>query len=674
MPCAGELMRRLVPILASLLICGSASAQNRTDYLPFTMTHQDSTRLHVAWIEDDLGWINSTSANRSGAARDYAQQLVNLRDMLRKGGIEVHVYSYSFFGSQQYGDSIPKWANLGNSRSSGGGGYAVAFCPGWYGQKGSGSLLRYIKTYTRYWRACSTSAQIIHFAMPVSMAYDDNPGAVPDSALGNLIAASSGVQTLTASSSPGAPQRQPRVASSPGDTFFIARAYGMIPQTNRPPGGTLVRLFNVGAQQSEDTVATATTDTLWIAYRVRYANQGHARTPNPYTDFIMGGESPTGANPINNFVTPVAWALMSRHVRLPAIPAVLSFNDYTSFGSNPNNSYRWPRATYLDTVFTDLRATFGVQNMVVGVNPDSAALFYWRDYGYQSNKHHPHIRWGLHWHNKDSTTVYATAHGRSNENSTASQLINIRRVANRYNPGNASLYLRYGIRQTIALSDSLLRAAGVQTVNYFQPGNDITVPTYWQNNDWPISPNATAVAGRDSMFQAFAAAGKTLIAGSPFTGTSLGARASASSYVWSTLPEETYTCANGAQIRFSQYIGVSSSFGGGPLSIAGALNSANSRTTAMMGLVGSVPAPVDSRIAYGYGQTTNTAGQHWIGGNGRVRGWESHAQFFTNENNGIEMEYQILKWCVLRPVKALNAIAGHTVLEWSTPEVAFGRY
>lgn len=660
-------MRNLL-VLAALLLATPVFAQGPGNYLPFTKTHQDSTRLHVAWIEDDFGWMNSTEANRNGVLRDYAQQLVNLRDMLRKGGIEVHTYTYSFFEANPI-----KWANLGVRRSIGGGGYAVAFLPGWYGQTGSGALARPIagpRGLSRYFRACSTSAQIIHFAMPVSMPFGESLVATPDSSLGHLMRAGAGVQTLAPSSNPGAPQRLPRVASSPGDTFVVSRAYGMCAYTNRPTGASLIRLFNVGAQASSDTVSTAADDSMWIAYRVRYTTQGHALVANPYADFVMGGESPTGNTPINNFVTGVAWALISRHVKLAAIPSVLSLNDYSSFGSYTNNSYKWPRATYLDTVLTDMRGTFNVQNIVIGVNPDSAVA-YWNQFGYSTNKNHSHIQWGLHWHNKDSLTAFSTIHGRSTENSTASQLINIRRVANRYEPGNASAYLRYGIYQTIVKSDSLLKAQGVRTSRYMQPGNDVTVPGYWANNDWPSSPNATAVAGRDSMFQAFAAAGKTLIAGSTFTGTAVGARASASSYVWSTLPEETYTCANGAQIRFSQYVGASSNFGGGPINTGTALNLVSSRTTAIMGFVSSVPL---DRIAFGYGQTTNAAGQTWIGGNGRVRGWESHAQYFTNENNGFEIEYQLLKWCVLRPIKALNALAGHTLLEWTTPEEAWSRY
>lgn len=684
-------MKRLLAAFAALLVAAPAFGQAQTSYIPFTKTHQDSTKLHVAWIEDDFGLQNNTDALQKNYMRQYHEQLGNFKEMLIKGGVEVHTYTYSFFNSQG-ANTNTKWRDMGLPRSQGGGGYGVAFMPGWYGvAASSGSLQRAVRDYSRYWRACSTSVQLIHFGFPNAMTWTDGYG-VRDSSLGHGCSGGGGEIAYNTNTPT---YRFPRVSAT-GDTFPLRSQVFRLsaPSTSYfPPNTNPVRLFSYGAQTDSTWAAN---DTLVIAWKMRSTTQGHSLSTTPTAYFVVGGQSNTGNTSHARSAAPVAWALISRFVRLPTIPQVFALNHVGLFGgthiyrgtrvasyASNTSPWLWPRPGAIDSQLVDMRRNYNVRHITIGTQADSAAAAW--ALGYSKNvAGGPAITWSLHFHTSDSSSALASIHSRSwdaQNDSIYNADRSFRRVAFRLNAYNPSPYKRYGIYQTIVKSDSIFRANGATPANYMQPGNNFMMgPNAISANDWPTTPDSNAVAGRDSTFEAFAQAGKTLFCGSGYEGVQVGARASAGNWEWNPLPEETYTTASGKQLRFSQYYPISSlgivTFGAtngalttNPGSTATAITTIGTSTAQLFGIYATVPiAPV----AFGYGQTTNSQGVNSV--TGRSRGRESHATFWGNENHGFYIEYQAMKWNVFMPIKALESIAGHELIEWATPEMAWSRY
>lgn len=680
-------MKRVFPALFLLALASPAQAIAPGTYYEFTRTASTDTRRHIAIVEDDYAQRLFTTAGKADAQMiDRVGQLGNLIDMLEKGGIEVHRYTYSQFHNDvaRTGHRVPMWEKLGQPRASGGGGYAVALLPFWPGRIDLAGAPRFARDFRRYFRACSTSAQLVHLIEPElgGMPHADFGAGSDDSTLGSHVN-SGAVLAWTTSNNYLA-----RVTAT-GDTLFGHRLPMAKSTFNAafPAGMQLVRVFSTANDAIGDSVITTANDTLLLAYRVRWNVQGHALTPNPYAEFVLGGE---GGGLISTTYpsTAVLWATLRRHLTFPSVPAVFSLGAYGSLGptpyfwqsrggpwsaQNPAQS-RMARGGFMDSLFKSWRANYHLDHMVVAGEPDSAKAFWAYDPSAAAIlKMNDWTTWSLQYHNSDSLTRMASTFGYTYPYDSLGILgtqAQARFVANRFNPGNATAALRYGLAQRIAAGDSAWRSLGLAPSSFVLPGTGRLIPGSWARD----YRGTLAITPAESLFTTLHATGKVYLATSAFGSsgsTSLAGNSanSATGVTWGLMTDEVYTTAAGKKVHVTQYGLISASISGGPLPLNTMRLVTQYMPAVMLGLIGRRHETGRPPTLWG-GTGTNQRCYP-----GRVRAFGAHPQFLGNDPQGWNGDSYAIETGLFKPLKALEYIAGgNRLVDWTTPEVAWSRY
>lgn len=217
----------------------------------------------------------------------------------------------------------------------------------------------------------------------------------------------------------------------------------------------------------------------------------------------------------------VTLALVNRYLDLKPLPVAYEWDDHGTFGvddtlgENTRVTYqRWPRPTTMLPWIAQMDS-MGVKWNTTGPG-DSLYLMATTT---QNGKTYPYLqtrgnRLPFLPHVHDTFTVHplGIVNGRgTHQAALASNAQYSPRVAFRYDPGNATYYLRYGIYDRLRLQDSTYTAlfGPGRVIPYLSFCNDIVAPITYrtQNNggDGSCPP--------DSFFLALAAAGKTTLRG-----------------------------------------------------------------------------------------------------------------------------------------------------------------
>lgn len=698
-------MRRLWTALALLLIPSMAMAFGNADYLPFSKTAASANNLHVAWVIDD-----TTAAvmgdNYDQAMIDQQNMLVGLRDQLEAAGIEIHNYTYS-----QFRANMRLWHDLGLPRASGGGGYALAFMPAWHNKASYRGLYG-----SAFFRADSCSAHIIHYGGTSNgipgTAWVDNAG-TPSNMFGAIFLAALGETSMGVTNN--VMDSVLVVASAPQDSFFyqVNLLCEIVTNSNRPPGiSKVVRIFRSQFQADSLMPGTNGDFTMRYAYRVYTTNQGISATANPYVDFVIGESSNHSGHELQ--VSFIAWALVSRWVTLPTVKMAMVWTNYGLFGANPfyisrPNNYggsgpanlaniSWPRATYIDSVFKDLRVTYHVDKMTVTTQMDSLKALIASQPSYGICKAWNWVRWSQNWGSYDSLTQARSPNGvmaSSSGDTSGYQIALSRRVGHAFNPGNVTPALRFGVPQSFFYMDSVYRTIGLTGAlsNFYCPvdvANNMNLMPLGVF-DYPGAPGATAAAGfvcpADSFFTGLADAGRFWVAGyfgTPSGGQVNDATAPTRGYSagrqWNLLPWEDYVLKDGRVVHLMQVGGFGLSGQGTPGTPASPaifgdtykiLSGTATRSQALwMGLW--TRRFQTNNPAVAYGQTVvpsaDDAYQSWGGGVWRTRVVQLPIRGLGNVPQGWYHDYYAYQANFLKAIKACEDIAGHRLVEWVYPE------
>jgi hypothetical protein len=326
-------------------------------------------------------------------------------------------------------------------------------------------------------------------------------------------------------------------------------------------------------------------------------------------------------------------------------------------------------------VYRDLVGTYGIKTTI---SADAESLIYYGSGAYPKGNFSFIKNWksyvALHAHTVDSTRVYSHVLGRgSSSGDTTFSTIQSRRVAHRYNPGNASVYLRYGIYDRIRLNDSLLVHNGYE-------------PSPWMDfpNDGYISPNVnntspTAELTYDSLFTALHNAGKKYIRGfinlqdqNAWVGNGItNAR-------WFTLPDQIYTTAAGLKIYCIGAVVVT----GNPISIDDMRDDFQNQLTDLLGFRNAVIRGPGASLGYtraiNYGEIFGIT-QARNNGLNKCRIMYQHPKNYTDLPNATEYwgapagirsnaDLTLLKTGILYGLEALKFLAGgNPIHEWVYP-------
>lgn len=712
---------RLLATLLLMLVASSAHAYGLDDYLPFTKTHPDSIYLHAMIVVDDSSYTVDSDVDNNCAAQDERSIFQDFKGNLQRAGIEVHVYTYS-----QLRRNMRLWHDAGLKRSDCGGGYGIALVP--YMQASTTFRGPFAKAF---FQACSTSVHIIHYGgiggSSTGHQWIDNSGD-PNLMFGSCNRTTFGtnlVQHVT-----GAHWDSVLVpAASPQDTFFYSRVFWVGSRKERPVGvSQVVRLFRMmdGATTQTDSIVPTDYDNdhLYIAYRVYYTNPDLAGRAHPYVDFVLGADCNSGWTTNN---ASVLWALTSRWIRLPAIKQAMILTNYGLFGPNPRwasrpatwrvgnaASWAWPRASYCDSVIRDLRDRYGVKKLVIATQPDSLAWLFENYPEYKIARKWNWVRWAVKWANPgDSLTQARSPLGVSyTPDSTKNGIIIMsRRVANRFDPTNATAALRFGIPQSFAYQDSILRALKLAISKVYCPWDTRLggASTNWVmppmgTFDYPGATGTAAaayVSPAESTFVGFLNAGRNVIVDmsiydpGSFEAVNIDGIASSweyparltrsnSTYLgrrWSVMPDETYRTRDGRTVYFLTGADNADSSPGtagdpaakGPSATVTGTVDNNYQVAALLGM---------SQVRYGmdspplpYGRTALQGTEimpAWSIGRSRVVCW--NMAHIGNVPHGWYGDYYLhLQVRYLKQLKALeDGIAGHKLVEWVYPEEVVG--
>lgn len=715
-------MRRLAiasVLLAALLLSNSALANVGNNYERFTRTADSDTKRHVMWVVPDS--IYAPTWNQKYRAE--AVDLNNLKSMLERAGCEVHVYTY-----RQLKADMRLWRFAGNLRCCGGaagdgGGYAIAIVTGLYSTYNSWGGVGEAPLF----RADSTTTHIIQYGSSDPFVWDEGaggviaPGTPRDLMIGHHDFGSNLGGTLNHYTA-GASRLDTTltVTGSPSDTFYYdtasaSRLYGASLQTG---ASKVVRLFNLPGQ---DSLVVGDGEWAHIAYRVYYTNANYAGLAKPYTDYVTNFGNNVNDSESQAFVL---WALASRWVYLPTIKVALMLQGLGSWGGNPwwagrsasnllypGASYNWayPRATYIDTLVKYLYQRYHVTKLTITTQPDSLAILLAADPSWAVIKRWDWVKWSPQWASYDSLSQFRSPNGvvsASYGDTTTSNydLRYSRRVANRFRPGDATVALRYGIAQSFAPEDSILKALGLKIDYAFMP-LQITGASLVSGGIMPLGPfdlSNSNLSPAESTFSGYANAGRLWLIDSnanldytePLGNDArYSCRVATNGRAWSIVPDETYRTYNGRLIRFLQCqflrgntMGATSSpstsgrwtfaAGGGGSQFPG--GNVNRAVNLLFGMTWSRPGvynPVinNSKTAPFNGFTSGPP----FGGAGRCRVVVCPLRFVGNDGtdktgNQSSFYAELYLWEIdlFKEVSCMESLAGHRLIEWVYPEDA----
>ena len=715
-------------LLAILLafVASPCWAYGNFEYYPFTKTPSESTKVHVMIVVDDTTISVDTKAQNDAAIYDEYAQFMGFRGALTRAGIEWHVYTY-----RQLTANMKLWHDAGLPRSQGGGGYAVALMPYWQNH----NFYRGVHG-APFFRGDSTSIHIIHYGGTspsgsgrVWQDGDANQNLMFGSCNTEGTMANLRVPTVT-----GTRWDSTVVVGTTADTFFYSRISWIKARgTLRPLGvSKVVRLFRMAdgtpAQTDSLSPTTYNDDQLHIAYRVWYTNPSpYGGLATPYVDFVLGADNNSG---YTSNTASVLWALTSRWVRLPAVKVAMIGVNYGLFGSNPRwpsrpavynagnrANWAWPRASYCDSVMRDLYNRFGVKKVVIATQPDSLAWLFANYPAYETAaRSWTWAEWSVKWGNpQDSLSRFRCPSGIAwSTDSTYGVGFESRRVANRFDPTNATAAIRFGIPQSFYYQDSVLASLGLKNnkvycpVDQRHPNRSATV---WlvggAARDYPGPGTHTAAADfatpAESLFVGMANAGRMYIVDTlmPDPGGVQYSNPQGfefprplqtgnQGYRWSIIPDQNYVTHDGRKIRLLASHGENQMSVGtlgdpvasGPADFTHGVYEGvidNQRTiSALLGLT-SVRFGMLSTAFYDgetdallYGGPANEGYRAWDPGMGRARIYTFNFQYIGNVPHGWHDDYY--QHFVIRCLQSIHAlevgIAGHQLIEWVSPQEA----
>lgn len=710
-------MRVLTSALAALMLVSGVAHALDSGYYAFSKTHKDSTRLHVMWVLDDYAVRNNSAANVNLAALDALYQGVEtMKRRLEDLGLEVHVYTFT----QLQGD-LRLWRFAGSPRINAGlaapgdgGGYGVAFLPQWW-LEGSNTTARLRasapnggpEALRRYILPDSTTTHAVFFGGGGHLWRENNAAVHSDSALGLPTNATAGPLFLsvnpysTAIESAISPLA-PTVFGSPADTLwgsyypymrstltgFAALSEHQFVKYMKHPRGT----------QSADSVFApgAAADTLLIGWKLKSSATGKT------TDFVIGGDGAmTGSGRKANL--DVAWAVLSRYVRVPTVKVAMEIADWFEWGYNPRfrytrtdpsvrvsapgvvSRYSWlgnyhqPRPSFMaDTVFA-LLAQYNVRKKVLGTTGDSLKWYMDNSPAWNTMLRRwaadPNIRVFFHDHDKPDTLALPLA-GTFGVGQWAADTGH----AGSYGVPYSIQRSPFMVRRLLNRNDSLVKALGFTSDKFLLLGADRFMPMGAFDYTNP------RLCPAESLMASLVACGYryvTNFALGEINSAGIAAKRSVQGYEgrvqnaalglghrWPLYGSEVYRPVSGGEVRFEMYnaIFASDSVYTGPFMLTSLVASAQDLTYGMLGLYNYSARNIEP--ATFYGQTTGTGfDRPWGAGRVRVFGW--HTEFVQAQPEvGFSPElYAVL--AVLKRIRALEAIAGHPLLEWVFPTEAF---
>lgn len=668
----------LAVVLLATVAAGVADAAPglRRRYLPFTQTDAAARAKHVMVVWDDsLGAVNDALEKAARLDRERSFDMVLHR--LRQAGVELHFYPYSVIQR----DNRALWQRAGGAASSAAadrdsGGYALAIV---LNLRATNSFRGAAVRWAFQPDSCP-GMQIVHFTPGHQTFLQDNGSAAGQTgALAYQFTALENGYTT--------PDSAMRVPAT-GDTLFqsLRLRVRIIPQTFYWPADVdkVVRLLVWGPP------GYASGDSLMAPEGQQYACDGWRVywDSGRWVDYVVGsGLDYRGNNPH----AALAWAVVARYLDVPPIPVAMLWNDYAQFAEDPPpgtttaNRWPWPSPNQIDSTLIRMRRDYGVSKVEIGTQADSLEWLWSNHPGYAqirsvANRGGPEIRWGTHYHTRDSAQVTGSIHTRSTYWGTAANTINFRQVAARRDAGNATAYLRHGAIQKLVAQDSILRLIGAAPGRAVLPGNDILLSEAVASGDATYSSHRMP-AGHlrvDSLMYALAAARRDVVSNlamgqdevamknTSIVHTGTGTR-------WQTWPEQVYGTPAG-DVRFTGYATISSDKSSGPLAYSAINPSINTHIVLGLEQFTTRQSTVRSPLL----NSNNTARRANVAiGRSRIWGW--HVNFISTKalsGWGIPGYYDLhmQEVGVLKNVKALEQLAGKKLVEWVWPEEAFGRY
>lgn len=661
--------RRLLLALAATLVAATAHAA------PFVLSDG-----YTSQVPRDKRICITVSQDPTQTASQKDQGLVGMRSSLgtlieaigRQGG-EVQFRSWEWFEqSRTANDLCPRWQNLGAD-------FAVVLACNF----GNLSSTPNDPPQKRYLRGDSTSAYLINIGPSIhggnSLAEPTNPA----SWIGTTACSLTSVEFYGSARF----VHTPRLAAN--DT--MARQNFPYQICSGPVLGNaalnvkeVVRLFNMPGKANGDSLC-APGDTMPLAWRVRYKNSGYSGRTEPTTDWVLRCQNVNNSTPSSDII----FALICRYTTLAPIPIYANLDDYGNLGLDPRfrgspatrpSNFIVPRASFFDSVFAEMRDVWGVQNWTVGVEADSIADYYLNFP--KGNlavvaRRYP-IRFATHPHNMDSTNVYAAPFGRGSDSKDSTfNTTGSRRLAHRWNPGNATVALRYGIAERFIRSDSIYRALG------HRPSPWVDFPT----NAW-LSPNFRGTAmgvgnelTDDSLFTALVDAGKTHVRDYMGDNSGLLGIATVPVRYWS-MPDQRFMTKGGGAVYSSGTVTISSLPPSGINTQRATCQDALSLALGLQtGVTRGTGGDPGTAAAIAYGETGSGPTPQW--GGVRLRGMYFHPQFAdvpgpadwgsTWSDPGLRGlgDFSWMRNGIFQPLNVLAEIAGRPIHVWTQPQNAY---